>query len=433
MDFSKLFTIAEAKGCEAFQLYYAASDDFNVEVFKGDLDKYELSNSGSLAVKGLYNGKMGYSSTKNVDESQFEFLVDNVIASASVVESKDEQFIYEGDKEYKTLEGLYNESLNHVEKKDKMDLAFKLESLCKSKDSRVDMVEAFYSDGTTTVTMENSKGLKLSRKVNVAFLGAYVIAKEDGDSRTGFEFDRSNQFESFDLDKIATKAVEKAVSMLGASPCESGQYDVVLTPGASASLFSAFSGMFSAEAVQKKMSLLTDELGKQVFSSKITIIDDPFMKNSSKSSSFDSDGVATKYKEIVKDGVLQTFLHSLKTAKKAGVKSTGNASGVYNFYIEPGTASQDELITSTQKGILVRSFAGLHAGVNPITGDFSLQATGHLIENGKVTRPLALITIAGNYKTALNKEIVLASDLEFNMGYYGSPSIKIPELNVAGL
>ena len=194
--------------------------------------------------------------------------------------------------------------------------------------------------------------------------------------------------------------------------------------------------MVSAEAVQRGVSWLKDKVGEQIGSELITIVDDPFKAKSPRSGAFDSEGVATQRKEMVKAGTLTGYLHNLKTAKKAGTKSTGNASGSgvgpTNFYIEPGDMKYDDAVKSMKKGIIITDLAGTHAGANAISGDFSLQASGFLVENGEVVRPVALITVAGNYLEMLSEVTGVCDDVEFNFGFIGSPSLRIKKLMVSG-
>jgi PmbA protein len=266
--------------------------------------------------------------------------------------------------------------------------------------------------------------------------GVYAIASDGQDQRTAYEFTFSNDYNDFDFEKIASKGAEKACALLGAKPCDSGEYEIVLTGSASASLLAPYLSMFSAEAVQKGVSLLKGKEGQKIGSDLITVVDDPFKAKSPKSGSFDAEGVATSYKELIKDGVLTGFMHNLKTAKKAGVKSTGNASGggvaPTNFYILPGTLKYDDAVSSMKKGLVITDLAGTHAGANPISGAFSLQASGYLVEDGKVVRPVALITVAGNYLELLQNVTGVCDDLEFGYSYIGSPSLKVKSLVVAG-
>jgi len=163
------------------------------------------------------------------------------------------------------------------------------------------------------------------------------------------------------------------------------------------------------------------------------------------SKSFDGEGVACKYKKVVDKGVLKTYLYNLKTAKKDGVDTTGNASkGSYkssigispsNFFVEKGERTLDEMVADIDKGILITELQGLHSGLNSVSGDFSLAALGFLIQDGKISRPVEQITMAGNYFDMLKNIEETGSDLKFGMpgeAYIGSPSLRIKKLSIAG-
>ncbi len=436
MNFEKLFALAKEKGIEDIQVYYAGGTEFDIEVFKGSVEKYTIADSAKLSVKGIYNGKMGTVSTEVINEDVFDFLVDSVIASAKAIDSKDEVFIYEGDKEYKKLEGLLNDSLAEVTAAQKIANTKKLEELVMAQDERITMVQAFYGEGTNKVLIQNSKGLKLEKELNNAMLGAYIIASDGKDQRTAYEYKLTNDYNEFDLEQMAEKGAEKACSLLGAAPCDSGEYEILLKNTASCSLLHPHVSMFSAESIQKNVSLLKGKVGQLIGSELITLVDDPFRKKSAKSGAFDDEGVATKYKELVQKGKLTGYLHNLKTAKKADTVSTGNGfnTGITttNFHFLPGETSYDEAVKGMKKGIIVTDLAGTHAGCSPISGDFSLQASGFLVENGEIVRPVALITVAGNYLTMLQDVVQVCDDLEFNFGFVGSPSLRVKSLKVSG-
>ncbi len=210
-------------------------------------------------------------------------------------------------------------------------------------------------------------------------------------------------------------------------------------------MLESFTGIFSAENVQKDLSLLKGKLNEKIGSDKFTVIDDPFMEGGLSSKSFDGEGVACKFKKVIDKGVLKTYLHNLKTAKKDGVETTGNASkssykspidiSPSNFYIDKGDKSFDEIISSIEKGILITELQGLHSGLNTISGDFSLAALGFEIESGKIKRPVEQITVAGNYFDMIKDIEDVGTDLKFGLpgdAYIGSPSLKIKKLSVSG-
>jgi PmbA protein len=292
-----------------------------------------------------------------------------------------------------------------------------------------------YGDGKNVVRIENSKGLRLKKEVNSGFLGAMIIASDGKDQRTAMEYKLTNDYNDFDLEQMATDGVKKATSLLGSSPVPSGRYEILLQNTASCSLLSPHISMFSAESVQKNVSLLKGKVGEVIGNELITLVDDPFLPKSSRSGAFDDEGVATRYKELIDQGTLTGYLHNLKTAKIDNTKSTGNGFGSIrptNFYFKAGTTSFDDAVRSMKKGLIITQLDGTHAGCSPISGDFSLQASGFLVEDGQIVRPVNLITVAGNYLTLLQDVTAVCDDLKFNFGFVGSPSLKIASLQVSG-
>ena len=437
MNYDKLFEAAKAKGFADVQVYLVGNRDLSLEVFEGELEKYEIADYSTLTIRGLYNHKLASYVTEIMDDEAIDSIVDKLLDNAKAIDSEDESVIYGGDEHYEELTDLYNQKLTDLDVAKKIELVKKLESLLKDKDPRITYVDSFYSETTRSVLLQNTKGLKLEDKVNTAMFGGSVLVKGEGDQRTAFDVTISNDFADFTLEKFAEDIVNRAVASLGAKPVPSREYEIVFDRNAFATLLSAFQGIFSADKVQKGMSLLKGKLETVIGSSKLTIVDDPFMKKSSRSRSFDDEGVATKYKELVKDGVLKTYLHNLQTASKDGVKSTGNAfSGsvaAVNLKVLPGSKTQEELVAEVKEGILITDVQGAHAGANPISGDFSLQATGFVIENGVKTKPVALITVAGNFIELMEKIVEIASDLKTS--YYGitCPSVKISKMPVSGI
>ena len=230
---------------------------------------------------------------------------------------------------------------------------------------------------------------------------------------------------------------------LSAESVQSAQYPVLIENEAMADLLAAFSGMFDGENAYKGISLLNDSIEKQIFSDKITIVDDPLLKNGYNSRSFDDEGVACRNKILVDKGVLKTYLHNLKSAKLMNCETTGNgfkagyASNVgiapSNLFIENGSTSMDEMIASMEEGIIVTEITGLHAGLNAMTGEFSLQSQGWYVKDGKKVKPVNLITIAGNFLEAMKQVEMLGNDGKLNAGSIGSPSILFTSLSVSGL
>ena len=438
----ELFSKAQEEGFSEYEVYYVDRESLSISVYKEEVEKYNLNNSAGLSFRGKFGDRIGYSYTEILDEDAIEMLVKKAKENVLAIENNDIQFIYEGDKEYKEI-STYHEELEDIPADKLINIAISMEKEAKKYCNKVESFSGCsvsYSSGNYGII--NSKGLNLSNKSNL--LTAYVvpIVKDLDKMYDGCGYVVAKSLNDVKPDKIAKMGVDEALSKIGGTSIASGNYKVIINNEAMVSLLSTFAGIFSGDAVQKGLSLLKDKEGEIIAADIVNLVDDPHLEDGLASVSFDDEGVATLKTYLIKNGKLNSLLHNLKTANKAGVKSTGNgfkssyASPISvsptNFYIEPGINSLEEMTKKINKGLIITDFAGLHSGANSITGDFSLAAKGFYIEDGIKTHPVEQITVAGNFFTLLNNIEEIGSDLKFHMSSVGSPSIVIKELSIAG-
>jgi PmbA protein len=249
----------------------------------------------------------------------------------------------------------------------------------------------------------------------------------------------SNDPNTFDLKKMVKKIATKALEQLGGTQCESKSYKVVLDKEVVADLLDSYLENASAEEVHKKSSLMIGKLLQPVASKKITVLEKPLSKNIFYTY-FDDEGVATSNKVVIKKGVLQTYFHNLNTAHKDNVPSTGNGYrgggkvGVAfkNITLKPGKKTLEQLFEKVGQGVYITELSGIHAGLNSQSGNFSLQANGFLVENGKKTKPLTLITVAGNLVDLFMNVTEVGGDNELLLSGFDVPSLIIKKLAVSG-
>ncbi|WP_294369195.1 TldD/PmbA family protein [uncultured Clostridium sp.] len=438
----ELFSKAQEEGFSEYEVYYVDRESLSISVYKEEVEKYNLNNSAGLSFRGKFGDRIGYSYTEILDEDAIEMLVKKAKENVLAIENNDIQFIYEGDKEYKEI-STYHEELEDIPADKLINIAISMEKEAKKYCNKVESFSGCsvsYSSGKYGII--NSKGLNLSNKSNL--LTAYVvpIVKDLDKMYDGCGYVVAKSLNDVKPDKIAKMGVDEALSKIGGTSIASGNYKVIINNEAMVSLLSTFAGIFSGDAVQKGLSLLKDKEGEIIATDIVNLVDNPHLEDGLASVSFDDEGVATLKTYLIKNGKLNSLLHNLKTANKAGVKSTGNgfkasyASPISvsptNFYIEPGINSLEEMTKKINKGLIITDFAGLHSGANSITGDFSLAAKGFYIEDGIKTHPVEQITVAGNFFTLLNNIEEIGSDLKFPMSSVGSPSIIIKELSIAG-
>jgi len=438
MNFKKFFELAKEAGINESELKESHSYDLSFSLFHGEIDSYETSSSSRYSARGIYNGKFGACFSDTYNSKVAKTFVDEIVNGASVIERDDPAIIFKGSPKYKKI-NTYNKDLFNHSTNEKIELLHKLEAKIKELDPRITEVAGVsYSESSDSYAIMNSYGLKLKRSGNYFSIGGEAVAKDGDQTKTGYYGDIGNDFSKIDIDEIARKIVERTVEQLHGKTCETGTYKAIIDKRVVESLTELYVSYASSESIQKRSSLFIDKLHTKIASRKITISDKPLNK-SIFAKGFDAEGVATYNKDIIKNGVLETYLYNLTTAAKEGVETTGNAGGsgskihVRPHYIvlKPGKKSFDELLAIMKDGVYITSVTGLHSGVNPQSGSFSLQASGFMIENGKKTYALDAITVSGNVMDVFKDVIEVGSDNEQFVGSE-NPSILIKKIKVSG-
>ena len=435
---------AAANNIKDYELYYTKSDETSVEIFQTEVKGFNSSNSLGVCFRCIVNGQTGYASTENMTDEEAESIVLRAIENALVLESEAPSFIHTQGDTYLTCE---KEETPTPTAAELVDFALDLQKEIYAQDERViDGTQAVAGFGSFEKAIFNSNGLDLSDNGSFDYTYAMAIVTDGNEMYNGMEV-KSGKMADFDKTEVAKEAVKDAVSTIGYTSIESGEYTVVFSNKVMASLLGVYSSIFSAEAAQKGLSLLKDKEGEIIASDIVTLTDDPMYKDSLVKASFDDEGAATYAKNVIESGKFTTFLHNLATAAKAGVKTTGNgykgsyASPVginhYNFYINPVKGSLEDLFAEARNGVYITEVEGMHAGADAISGDFSLSSGGFRIEDGKKTTPVKGITISGNFLQLLKDISSVGEDLKFNpfalsAHRCGSPSVLVKGINIAG-
>lgn len=438
----ELFKKATEKGFTDFEMSYLLGDTLDIDVFNGSVDSYTDASTVTIDFRGTFNGKMGYATTEKLEADAIDFLLEEAKNNANILETTEESLIFEGSKTYPTLE-TYNKELEELDIESIIEMLITLEAKVKSLDSRVKNVVYYtFKKIISQNGVANSKDVNVDQAVSQLVIYMSISVEENGQVKSFSDFWYANELERFDVDTFANNIVNKAIRKLRSSSMQSGKYPIVFENRAFASLLDTFSPIFSGEMVVKKLSLLEGKIDTAIANEKVTIIDDPWLEGGLSSTAFDSEGVATFTKPVIKDGVLATYLHTLHSAKMLEAVPTGNgfksasASKVdvapTNLYLQGGELSKEALIKDIETGVLITSLSGLHAGANVISGDFSLLSEGFLIENGEITRPIEQITIAGNFFEVLRNIETIGNDLSFILDAVGSPSVRVKPMSISG-
>ncbi len=440
LNYQELIKKAKDKGFSDLEITEYGSETLEIQVYQGKVSEHTESKIKKVSIRAIYQNKMANLSIEDLNMN-IDLILDKLKENALILSTNEQYEIYEGSSSYPKIK-LKENDFNKVSIQDKIKILIDLESKLKEKDSRIIHVPSLgYEEDITTHRIINSKNLDIEKQGKYCAVAMQIVAKEDDDIQSGYEVEVKERFDELDFASLIDKITTRVLSMLKAKPVPSKTYPVIIENEAMADLFSTFISIFSGETKIKQITPLLNKENQKIMSDKISIIDDPMKEDCIFKDPFDDEGVACYKKEIVTKGVFNTFLHNLKTAKYFNTTSTGNgfrmggAIGVSgaNTYIEKGTKSKEELISSLKEGLLITELAGLHAGVNAISGDFSLKSSGYYIENGKIIRPVTLIVAAGNFLSMMNEVEEVASDLKMTLSRVGSPSILFKGLSISGI
>ena len=434
---------AEKAGITEYELYYQAAESTSVSAFQHATNQFTASNEGGVCLRCIVNGKMGYASTEALSEEQAAALVAKAADNARTLENTDPVFLGEGGQEYEPLT-VAEYTLPTTE--ELIRTVLDTQELIYAADKAV--IDGSTTQGITETSefaIYNSKGLDLHYRNNIAGLVVAAVVSDGKEMANDYQI-KLGDLNTMDRKALTKKAAEEALRKLGGESAPTGQYNVVFDPEAMSSLLQVFSGIFSSEVAQKGLSKLAGQEGAVIAAPCVTIVDNPFHKENPYPINFDAEGSPTHTKNIVENGKLCTLLYNLKTAAIAGKKTTGNASKAsyssdvtvqpFTFYLKGGEMSEKELLEKAGNGVYINALSGLHAGANPISGDFSLQSAGFMIENGVKTVPVKSFTVAGNFYELL-KNITCVADnctlpAAMGMTAFGAPSVLVEGLSIAG-
>ena len=423
---------AKAYGAEGYEVKMGSSTSAAVEALKDDISSVTYDKSKSISVRCVKGGKSGYASGNIVTPEEAAELVRRACESALVVDDADEVPLFEGSPEYKEVEKKEVIIPSAEEMiKETMDMQTKIMACEKV----VEGSQSFMQVSASESSFFNSAGLDLDYESGYVAKGAVAAVKDGDDAEENYEMKFADEISNDELVKLA---YDGAVAKLGGKPVDSGKYNIILENGAMRSILSVFSGVFSARSAFLKTTLFAGKEGEKVAADIVTLIDDPFHEKKFGHCPFDAEGVAVYTKSVIEDGVLKTLLYNRMYAKKFDKETTGNATsakgiGVQGLYLKPGELTEEELLEKLGDGLYITGLQGLHAGVNAVSGDFSLQASGFLVEGGKKTRAVKNITVADNYYKLLFKVTAIANNLSFGTGSsFGAPDVMFSDIAVSG-
>ena len=420
-------------GADAYEITISTEESAGAEALKDEISTVSYSRGSTMTVRCVLEGKSGYASSELVSAEAAAQLVEQACANARAVDEADTMELFGGSEHYTPVSDRA-EALPSAEEMKENTLKLQRMAYAAS-DKIVDGTQSLTSGLRIGTALINSMGLDLSYECSLVYHGLSAAVKEGEEAANDFALAPLGRE---DAQITVDKAVSGALSKLGARTVDSGKYDVILNKGTVRSLLSTFCSVFSARSAYHKTTLLAGKEGEMVASPCVTLVDDPFYPTKFSHCPYDGEGVAVYTKNLIEKGQLKTLLYNRMFAKLLGARTTGNAAGAKSIeakglYIAPGALTETALLEKLGTGLYITELNGLHAGANTQSGDFSLQAEGFLVEEGKKVRPVKNFTIADNFFALLKKIDAIADTVEFGTGSsYGAPEILVKDISVSG-
>ena len=406
---------------EAFVVHQRETE---VRAYEGEVESLTSAESQGIGVRVIADGRQGYAYAGTLDGDAAQETLREARDNAAFAESDEFNGVAEPDGVAPADLQLYREELVSYATGDKVALAIELERATRAADSRIAGIEsAEYIDTLYESAVATSTGIASVTRETGCYLATYALAEADGETQTGFGFSIGREPGELDPSAAADDAAERATRLLGATKPATQRLTVVLDPWVSAQLLGIIGHTLTGEAVLKGRSLFADRLGEEVAVDTITLIDDATNPAAFTASMADGEGLAIRGTPLISDGVLTGFLHNSYSGRRSGTASTGSAVragfksapsvGAHALALKPGDRSQTDLIADIGEGFLVQGVAGLHSGVNPVSGDFSTGAEGLRIRNGELAEPIREVTIASTLQRLLQDVVAIGNDTEW--------------------
>lgn len=425
---------------DGYEIMTGHSRTLSIEVKDSKVDSFKSAEPVAVAVRVLKDSGVGFSYASAFSDSDLDRMIDASCVGAAM-QTPDPFGLLPPSAVYRDMPELFDPDLLIVDPGTKVERALQLERVTLAQDPRIKRVrKAVYGESIYSVHLRNSRGLCGDYSGTTVSSSVSAIAESDGDSQMGWEFGHSNRFNGIDVGVIAEGAAVRALRQLGAVRTPGMRCPVILENHVAADFLELLAPSFSAENIHKGKSLLKGRAGERLFSDIIWIRDDGSLQGGLATAPFDGEGVPVRNTVLVDEGIVKGYLFDTAYAARMGAESTGNSSragvkglpnlGISNLFIQNGPSSSSAMLSGIGKGMMITSVIGMHTA-NPVSGDFSIGATGFLIEDGHVTVPVKGVALSGNVLDLFRDVEMVGDDLRF-FSQVGSPSLRINSLEISG-
>lgn len=441
--------VDRARTGEGIEAFVARGHDTEVRAYNGGIEQLASASSAGIGVRVVVAGpdgqgnKVGFAWAGSLDADVVDAALADARDNAAYATPDPDVVLAEPDGVRAAELDLWDPTFAGVSTDAKVQMALDLEKAVRRADPRIRQVEsADYGDASVEMALASTTGIRALTRRTSAFVSVSAIAGEGSDSQTGGGFSVARSGAGLDLERAGRDAVERAVRMLGAGKARSGRCTVVFDPRVMSTVLSVVSSALSGEAVVKGRSFFAGRVGEEVAAAPVTLVDDPTDPRAFGAAMYDGEGLACRRNVLIDGGFLRGFVYDTVSARRAGTTSTGSAvrggfagtpgSGCRALVLSPGTLDHDAVLSAVGDGFYVQSVSGVHSGVNPVSGDFSVGAEGLMVRTGVLAEPVREVTVASTLQRMLRSIVHIGSDLEWLPGIAAGQTLAIADMQLSG-
>ncbi|HTH07657.1 MAG TPA: TldD/PmbA family protein [Ilumatobacteraceae bacterium] len=434
--------VAQAATGEQVEAFVSRDSETAIRVYENEVEHFVSAQSEGIGIRVIQDGRTGFAYAGTLDADAIREVLAEARDNLTFGTPDEWAALADPDGVDVVAQELWNESLATFSTEKKIELTKELERLTLAGDSRVRIDSANYADVAVESAVASTTGIRRAGRENGCYVSVETLADDGDETQTGFGFSVGRSPDDFDLEKAAREAGERATRLLGATKPTSRRTTVVFDPFVTAMLLGVISSTLNGEAVVKGRSMFRERVGEQVANPLVTLVDDPTNPLAYTATDLDGEGLAARRNVLIDDGVLQGFVHNSYSARRMGTRSTGNAVrggfkgtpgvGCLALQLRPGERTQGDIVAGIDDGVLIQSVQGLHSGVNPISGDFSVGASGFVIDNGQVGAPIREFTIASTLQRMLLDISEVGGDVDWLPMRAAGVSLVIRDVTLSG-
>jgi PmbA protein len=432
-----------AKTGEELEVYVSRGVETDVRAYEGEVESLSSAASAGVGIRVVVGGRQGFAYAGTLEESVLKQTLADARDNATFATADEHVGLAGPDGVAPISLDLWDDEVLRTPSADKVEMALELERRARGADARVRQVAfADYGDVAAEAAVASSTGITATARRTVASVAVEAIAGADADSQTGVGFSAARGPGDLDLDQAVTDAVERSTRMLGATKARSGRCAVILDPRVTSTLLAVVSSALSGEAVTKGRSFFADRVGEAVAVPTLMLVDDPTDARSFGASTHDAEGLACRRNVLIENGVLCGFVFDTTAARRAGTASTASAvrggyattpvAGCRALLLSPGSLGAAEILSEVGEALFVQSITGVHSGVNPVSGDFSVGAEGLMVRGGVLAEPVREVTIASTLQRMLQSVLHIGSDVEWLPGIAAGQTVAIDGMALSG-